>query len=82
MVKRLLKASSGVLLYWLSLLFLGSLFSGCSNNGIVKSDGKATVIHVAPTGNDTNPGTMDKPLATLYAAQQKVRGLPRTGQRI
>lgn len=80
MMQRLLKASSGVMLYWLSLLFLGSLFSGCSNNGIVKSDGKATVIHVAPTGNDTNPGTREKPLATLFAAQQKVRGLPRIGR--
>jgi hypothetical protein len=80
MMRRRLKASNSFTVYWLSLLSLGSLFSGCSSSVIVKNDGKATVIYVAPTGNDTNPGTLDKPLATLYAAQQKVRGLPRTGR--
>lgn len=33
----------------------------------------AVTIHVSPTGNDTNPGTANKPLATLTAAQQRVR---------
>jgi len=51
--------------------------SGFSEKGIVKDDGGAVVIHVAPAGSDTNPGTLEKPLATLYAAQQMVRGLPR-----
>ncbi len=30
-------------------------------------------IYVAPYGNDTNPGTIDKPLATLKAAVETVR---------
>ena len=35
----------------------------------------AAEIHVAPSGNDSNPGSETKPLATLAAAQQKARGL-------
>lgn len=31
------------------------------------------VIYVAPDGNDNNPGTLDKPLATIQKAQDKVR---------
>jgi len=30
-------------------------------------------IYLSPTGNDNNPGTNDKPLATLIAARDKVR---------
>ncbi|OYV06074.1 MAG: hypothetical protein CFE26_08250, partial [Verrucomicrobiales bacterium VVV1] len=33
----------------------------------------AVSIHVSPTGNDSNPGTSDKPLATLAAAQTLAR---------
>ncbi len=32
-------------------------------------------IHVAPTGDDSNPGTAAKPLATIEAAQQAARRL-------
>ena len=34
----------------------------------------ATEFYVAPDGNDENPGTIEKPLATLSAAQRAVRG--------
>jgi len=30
-------------------------------------------IFLSPTGNDNNPGTYDKPLATLIAARNKAR---------
>lgn len=33
-------------------------------------------IHVSPTGSDANPGTREKPLQTLSAAQQHIRHLP------
>jgi len=32
-----------------------------------------TVFHVAPTGNDLNPGTRRKPFASLQRARQAVR---------
>ena len=32
-----------------------------------------TVFHVAPTGNDLNPGTRSKPFATLERAREAVR---------
>lgn len=40
----------------------------------------ARTIHVAPTGKDTNPGTLEKPLATLQAARDKARILRREQQ--
>ena len=30
-------------------------------------------IYVSPLGNDTNPGTVDKPVATLAAARDKAK---------
>jgi len=33
----------------------------------------STIFYVAPDGNDTNPGTIDRPLATLAGARDKVR---------
>ena len=32
-------------------------------------------LYVAKTGRDTNPGTISKPLATIEAAQKKIRGV-------
>lgn len=34
--------------------------------------GSATIFYVAVNGNDANPGTMEKPLATIQKAQSKV----------
>ncbi len=38
----------------------------------------AAELHVAPAGSDANPGTADKPFATLGQARDAVRELPRT----
>ena len=35
-------------------------------------------IYVSPAGTDTNPGTADKPLATLTAARDKAREFRKT----
>lgn len=37
------------------------------------------VLHVAPGGSDTNPGTRERPLATLEGARDAIRGLRRKG---
>ena len=34
---------------------------------------EAAIVHVAPDGDDANPGTEDEPLASLEAAQETVR---------
>ncbi len=39
----------------------------------------ATDLYVSPTGLDANPGTREKPLATLAAARDAVRKLKQTG---
>ncbi|MBT3380160.1 MAG: hypothetical protein HN742_35640 [Lentisphaerae bacterium] len=38
-----------------------------------------TVIHVAPGGSDTNPGTAQSPLATLAGARERVRQVKQGG---
>jgi hypothetical protein len=40
----------------------------------------AQSIYLSPSGNDSNPGTIDKPLATLTAARDKVRVLRQNSQ--
>lgn len=40
--------------------------------------GAATRVYVSPQGKDTDPGTADKPLQTLAAAQQAVRRVKAT----
>ena len=37
------------------------------------ADGPGLNLHLSPAGNDANPGTADKPLATLAAAQRAAR---------
>jgi hypothetical protein len=39
----------------------------------------STEVHVSPTGNDTNTGTAESPLATPQAARDKVRALVSKG---
>jgi hypothetical protein len=39
----------------------------------------STEIHVSPVGNDSNPGTRDKPLATPAGARTAVRKIAATG---
>jgi len=43
--------------------------------------GMAADLHVAVTGADTNPGTREKPLATLMGARDAVRQLKQAGPR-
>ncbi|MBQ6789178.1 MAG: S-layer homology domain-containing protein [Clostridia bacterium] len=38
-------------------------------------------VYVAVDGNDNNPGTLEKPLATFEAAKVKVRGIKKNGER-
>jgi hypothetical protein len=37
------------------------------------ADARGARLYVAPNGNDTNPGTLEKPFATLQRAQQAAR---------
>jgi hypothetical protein len=64
-----LSRSSGALLLLVCFLMVAS--------------GKALAftIYVAPTGKDTNPGTVEKPLATLEAARDRARMI-RKGQQL
>lgn len=39
----------------------------------------AATWHVAPAGNDANPGTEARPFATLARAREEIRGLKRAG---
>jgi hypothetical protein len=52
------------LLHWVAVL----LFTICNVH-----DSSALDIYVSKTGRDNNPGTISKPLATIEAAQKKVR---------
>jgi hypothetical protein len=40
----------------------------------------AQKIYISPDGNDSNPGTIDKPMASLTGARDKVRELRKNGQ--
>jgi hypothetical protein len=51
-----------------TLVLCFSVLVGC--NGLA---GAGTVFHVAPEGNDTNPGTRGQPFATLERAREAVQ---------
>src|SRR5690348_10161492 len=40
---------------------------------LITSIASAADLHVSPAGNDSSPGTADKPLQTLAAAQKDAR---------
>lgn len=40
----------------------------------------ATTIYVSPRGDDTNPGTKEKPFATLVRARGEIRALKKAGE--
>jgi hypothetical protein len=55
---------------------------GCLSAALISLPGglgAATVIHVSPTGDDANPGTVARPVATPQGAQVRVRGLIAAG---
>lgn len=39
----------------------------------------ACILHVAPEGRDGNPGTIERPLATPFGAQARLRSLAKSG---
>jgi hypothetical protein len=39
----------------------------------------AVTLHVSPSGNDSNPGTLDKPLASLEGARDRLRAVRKSG---
>jgi len=43
---------------------------------------RTTVIYISPVGRDTNPGTVDAPIATLAHARDLARSLKATGQAV
>jgi len=50
------------------------ILSLCLLTGVGQAWGKP--YYVAPTGDDANPGSLEKPFATLQRAQQAVRQTP------
>ena len=56
---------------WLGLLLLGALASAARAE---------VTLWVAPGGDDRNPGTKERPLATLAGAREAVRGLRQAGE--
>ena len=58
------------------LLIVVMLVSGCSDNS---ADVLQSEFYVATDGSDSNPGTIDKPLATLAAARDAVEKVRRQG---
>lgn len=47
--------------------------------GVAVASASAAEWHVAPRGNDTGPGTREKPFATLERAREEIRGLNSSG---
>ncbi len=41
--------------------------------------GAPVTLHVAPVGNDANPGTAEKPFATMVGARDAIRAMKRSG---
>ncbi len=56
------------------LSFIGILWLGCTAFP-GKSPGAEAALYVAPDGNDTNPGTLEQPFATLVRARDAAREL-------
>jgi parallel beta-helix repeat protein len=59
--------------------FLAAILTFISPCLFLAADSQPTILHVSPDGNDRNPGTRDRPLATLRAARDAIRKLKRGG---
>ncbi len=44
----------------------------------IKADENVATVYVSAKGSDNNPGTLNQPVQTLYAAQQLARKMPRS----
>ena len=62
---------------WLALLAAGGLQSCVSRPGGVAPTSPAVRLHVAPQGDDTNPGSEAAPFATIERARDAIRELRR-----
>ncbi len=58
----------------LSVIVLFTLLLSVSTNL------SAQKIYISPAGNDSNPGTTDKPMASLTGARDRVREMRKNGQ--
>ena len=56
------------------LAFIVGLFAIAATAGVARGDTMKT-LHVAPSGNDANPGTEAMPFATIEKARQAVRAV-------
>ena len=63
------RVSLGEVSGWLATLVVGWLFCG----GVTRAAGGE--LHVAVDGNDANPGSVEKPLATPERARDVIRGM-------
>jgi len=61
----------------LMVTVLAFIFIGClpkqMDSGVMLYKDSAVMLYVAVDGDDSNPGTLEKPFATLYAVRDKVR---------
>jgi hypothetical protein len=57
------------------VLGTGLFLTGCSSPG-----GERKALYVSPSGNDGNPGTLERPFATLERARDEIRSVKRTGK--
>lgn len=57
----------------------GGAGRGFPCGSLMMQDTMATVIHVSPDGDDTNPGTEQAPLRSLIAARERLRQMDRSG---
>ena len=65
----------------LNYFFIPSLCLALCGQSSVRGD-QTIHFHVAPMGNDTNPGTPEKPFASLSAARDAIRRLKRDGVKV
>jgi hypothetical protein len=60
------------------LLSLVSLIAGCRLVSTSVDERRTPTVYVSPAGDDKNPGTRSKPLASLQRARDAVRAMRRT----
>ncbi len=64
----------------ITLLVMLGLVVSLLPNAVLAADGKMGTVYVSTTGRDTAEGTIDAPLATFKAAQDKVRSMIASGE--
>lgn len=64
-------------LTFILLFVLGIVNAAVSGNSSHSQSGKGINIYLSPSGNDSNPGTLDKPLGTLHGARELIKEIRR-----